>query len=111
MVRVVKCRAQPLREGRGLSIGHTRFEPVQRVERVQDGIERRCLLRMAFMTHMPDTAAGGFFLQMRGVQEYQTGQIARCGGGEDLAGKAQLHQQWQATAMIEMGMSQKNSVD
>ena len=48
-----------------------------------------------------------FFLQMGRIQHDQPRQFARGGGGDDLAAKAALYQQRQASAVIEMGVGEQ----
>jgi hypothetical protein len=50
-------------------------------------------------------------VQMRRVEQHQPRKVARGRGADDLTAKPALHQERNASAMVEMGMGQQQHVD
>jgi hypothetical protein len=48
---------------------------------------------------------------MAGIQQHQACQLARCGGGDDLAPEAPFHEEREAAAVVEVRMGEEEEID
>ncbi len=111
MPGVVEGHAQPIGDRNGFAVVHAAAETVQRVEHIDQGVER-CLRRpLAAALRLPGAPARVLLLQVSRIEQHEAGEVAGRGGGDDLTTKALLHQQRQPPAMIEMRVGKQHEVD
>ena len=111
MASVDESRSESFCELQRLLIFSCLSKPVEAIERIHNVVERR----RRFFFPLPAPLAGSplrvFFLQMRGIDKHEAGQLTTGRSRDQFTSESSLHEQWNPAAVIQVGMGQQNIVD
>ena len=86
-------------------------EILERVERVEDPVQRFDGFVLTVPGGPAGVTVGIFLLDMGGVEQNDPCQLVTGGSRDNLSAESTLDEEWQPTAMIEVGMGEEHEID